>query len=108
MKVSVAMITYNHEQFIAQALESVLMQKVNFDYELVIGEDCSTDKTRDILIRYQKNIQIKFACYFPIKIWECMIIIFKLSKLVEAITSLLLKEMIIGLLHINYKSKLIF
>jgi len=52
MKVSVVMLTYNHEQFIAQAIESVLMQQVNFSYELVIGEDCSTDSTRDIVIQY--------------------------------------------------------
>jgi glycosyltransferase involved in cell wall biosynthesis len=50
MKVSVLMITYNHEDFIAEAVESVLMQDVDFEYELVIGEDCSTDKTREILI----------------------------------------------------------
>ena len=36
-KVSVAMITYNHERFIAQAIEGVLMQQTNFDVELVIG-----------------------------------------------------------------------
>lgn len=52
MKVSVAMITYNHEKYIVQAIESVLMQRVNFDYELVIGEDCSTDKTRDIVLGF--------------------------------------------------------
>jgi glycosyltransferase involved in cell wall biosynthesis len=49
MKLSVAMITYNHERFIGQAIESVLAQKVNFDYEIVIGEDCSTDGTRAIV-----------------------------------------------------------
>jgi glycosyltransferase involved in cell wall biosynthesis len=42
MKLSVMMVTYNHERFIAQALESVLAQRVNFDYEIVVGEDCST------------------------------------------------------------------
>jgi glycosyltransferase involved in cell wall biosynthesis len=60
MKLSVMMITYNHERFIAQALESVLAQRVNFDYEIVIGEDCSTDRTREILVdfcrRYPKRI----------------------------------------------------
>jgi glycosyltransferase involved in cell wall biosynthesis len=60
MKLSVMMITYNHEKFIAQALESVLAQRVNFDYEIVIGEDCSTDRTREILRsicqRYPKRI----------------------------------------------------
>ena len=54
-KVSVCMITYNHEKYIAQAIESVLIQKTDFDYELVIGEDFSTDKTREIVIKYQKK-----------------------------------------------------
>jgi glycosyltransferase involved in cell wall biosynthesis len=43
MKLSVAMIRYNQERFIGQAIERVLAQKVNCDYEIVIGEDCSTD-----------------------------------------------------------------
>jgi glycosyltransferase involved in cell wall biosynthesis len=46
------MITYNQEKFIAQAIESVMMQEADFDYELVIGEDCSTDGTRDICTAY--------------------------------------------------------
>src|SRR5580700_3234664 len=49
MKLSVAMITYNQERYIGQAIESVLAQRVNFDYEIVIGEDCSTDGTREIV-----------------------------------------------------------
>jgi FkbM family methyltransferase len=52
MKLSVMLITYNHEPFIAQALESILAQRVNFDYEIVVGEDCSTDRTRDILLDF--------------------------------------------------------
>jgi len=55
MKVSVLMVTYNHEQFIAQAVESVLAQETSFDYELVIGEDCSTDGTRAILVGLQQQ-----------------------------------------------------
>jgi glycosyltransferase involved in cell wall biosynthesis len=47
------MITYNHARYIAQALDSVLMQKVNFDYEILVGEDCSTDDTRSILQQYE-------------------------------------------------------
>jgi glycosyltransferase involved in cell wall biosynthesis len=54
-KVSVFMITYNHERFIAQAIESVLMQQTDFSYELVIGEDCSTDRTRQICKEYQEK-----------------------------------------------------
>jgi glycosyltransferase involved in cell wall biosynthesis len=53
--VSICMITYNHKEYIAQAIESVLMQQTDFSYELVIGEDCSTDGTREIVIDYQKR-----------------------------------------------------
>lgn len=54
-KASVLMITYNHEKYIVQAIESALMQKTNFDFEIVIGEDCSTDKTREIVISYAQK-----------------------------------------------------
>jgi glycosyltransferase involved in cell wall biosynthesis len=54
-KISVAMITYNHEKFIAQAIESVLMQKTDFTVELIIGEDCSTDGTRRIVQEYAQK-----------------------------------------------------
>jgi glycosyltransferase involved in cell wall biosynthesis len=46
--VSVCLITYNHEKFIRRAIESVLRQRVNFKFEIVIGEDDSSDRTRDI------------------------------------------------------------
>jgi glycosyltransferase involved in cell wall biosynthesis len=52
-KVSICMITYNHEQFIAQAIESVLAQQTDFNFKLYIGEDVSTDNTRDICMQYQ-------------------------------------------------------
>ena len=52
-KVSVAIITYNHERYIEQAVESVLNQETTFTYEVVIGEDCSTDRTREILLEMQ-------------------------------------------------------
>ena len=53
--VSVQMITYNHEPYIRQAIEGVMMQKTDFEFELVIGEDCSQDKTREICFEYQKK-----------------------------------------------------
>jgi glycosyltransferase involved in cell wall biosynthesis len=53
MKASVMLITYNHEKYIAQAIEGALMQKTDFPYEVVVGEDCSTDGTREIVIDYQ-------------------------------------------------------
>lgn len=54
-KVSVCMITYNHEKFIAQAIESVLMQQTDFPFELIIGEDCSTDGTAAIVRDYAEK-----------------------------------------------------
>lgn len=55
MKVSVLIITYNHANFIAQAVDSALMQRACFDYEILISEDCSTDGTREIVIDYQNR-----------------------------------------------------
>jgi glycosyltransferase involved in cell wall biosynthesis len=55
IKVSVCMITYNQEAFISEAIESVLIQQTDFEYELVIGEDCSTDRTREIVVEYANN-----------------------------------------------------
>lgn len=49
---SVCLITYNHEKYILNAIEGALMQKTNFSYEIVIGEDASTDKTREICEKY--------------------------------------------------------
>jgi glycosyltransferase involved in cell wall biosynthesis len=53
--VSVHMITFNHEPYVARAIEGVLMQETDFPIELVIGEDCSTDRTREIVLEYQKK-----------------------------------------------------
>lgn len=52
-RVTVVLLTYNHAPFIAEALDSVLMQQTTFPVELVVVEDCSTDGTQDILRRYQ-------------------------------------------------------
>ena len=53
--VSVIMMTYNHEPYIAQAIEGVITQQCDFPIELLIGEDCSTDRTRDICFEYQQR-----------------------------------------------------
>ena len=53
--VSICMITYNHANYIRQAIEGVMMQRTSFDIELIIGDDCSTDSTRDICLRFQKT-----------------------------------------------------
>lgn len=50
--ISVCLITYNHGAFIEQALNSILGQKTSYSFEIVIGEDCSTDTTRQICEDY--------------------------------------------------------
>ena len=52
---TVCLITYNHSNYIRQAIDSVLMQKVNFSWELVIADDYSTDGTREILLEYKER-----------------------------------------------------
>lgn len=53
--VSVLMIAYNHEKYLRDAIENVLMQQTDFIFELVIGEDCSTDSTRSICEFYAEK-----------------------------------------------------
>jgi glycosyltransferase involved in cell wall biosynthesis len=52
VEVSVLLVTYNHEPYIEQALESVLQQETTCSYEVLISEDRSTDRTRDIVLDY--------------------------------------------------------
>src|SRR5437016_662317 len=53
MKLSILMLTFNHEKFVRRSVESVLMQQTTFDYELVVCDDYSTDATREILAAIQ-------------------------------------------------------
>lgn len=59
-KVSVIVLTYNQEKWIGRALDSVLSQSTDFDYEVIVCDDCSTDGTADVCRRY--------AARFPDKI----------------------------------------
>lgn len=52
---SIALITYNQEKYIAECIESMINQLTDFPFEIVIGEDFSTDNTRNICIDYQKK-----------------------------------------------------
>jgi len=54
-KVSVCITAYNHEPWIAKAIDSVLFQKVNFNFEILIGEDDSDDNTRNIVLNYARR-----------------------------------------------------
>lgn len=54
-KLSVCCITYNHAPFLEQAIESVINQIVDFEFEVIIGDDCSTDGSQKILKRYAER-----------------------------------------------------
>ena len=53
--VSVVVPTYKHEAFIGECLDSILMQKTDFPFEIIVGEDKSPDRTREICIEYANN-----------------------------------------------------
>ncbi len=65
--ISICTITYNHERFIEQAILSVLEQKHDFKVEFVIGDDCSKDKTRDIIRKYHALYPDMIVPLFPEK-----------------------------------------
>src|ERR1700719_3562213 len=53
--ISVVMLAYNHERYLAEAIEGVVRQETSFAVELLIGEDCSTDGTRKVALSYQER-----------------------------------------------------
>jgi len=64
MKVSIILLAYNQKSYLRQAIDSVLIQQVEFDYELIIGEDCSTDGTADIARDYAQRYPAKVRVLF--------------------------------------------
>ena len=67
VKVSVWLSTYNQEPYVAQALDSILMQKTDFPFEIIAADDCSTDRTQEIILDYQKRYPGKIVTFFPEK-----------------------------------------
>lgn len=65
--VSVCCVVYNHEKYIKDCLNGILMQKVDFEYEIVILDDQSTDGTREILEEYQKRYPQKIFVFQPVE-----------------------------------------
>jgi glycosyltransferase involved in cell wall biosynthesis len=60
MKVSVCVVTYNHERYISRSLDGILAQQVDWPLEAVIGEDCSTDRTMQIVGEYASRCGPRF------------------------------------------------
>lgn len=65
MLASVCTLVYNHEKFIEESLNSTLNQQFCFDYEVVVGEDCSPDQSRKILITYKEQFGEKLKLLLP-------------------------------------------
>ncbi len=55
VKLSVIVPAFNMSRYLAQCLDSILTQEVNFKYQILIGEDSSTDNTKDIAAQYQEK-----------------------------------------------------
>jgi glycosyltransferase involved in cell wall biosynthesis len=62
--VNIPMCVYNHENFIAKAIEGILMQRTTFKFKLIIGEDYSTDNSRDIIRQYLSEYPDKIQALF--------------------------------------------
>ena len=65
MKVSVSITTFNQEPYIAAALDGILMQEADFDYEIIVGEDCSSDGTRSIVEEYERRYPYRIKSVLP-------------------------------------------
>ncbi len=61
--VSIAILTYNHSNFVEKTLDGILAQKTDFNIEVVIGDDASTDDTQKILKKYQDQYPGKFNVF---------------------------------------------
>lgn len=63
---SIACLTFNHEKYISEALDSFLNQKTGYHFDIVVGDGGSTDKNRDILKEYQQKYgEDKIKLLFP-------------------------------------------
>ena len=62
-KVSICLITYAHENYVETCLQNILNQEVDFTYEIIIGEDCSPDKTAEIVKKYAEQFPEKIKAF---------------------------------------------
>ena len=67
LKLTVNVITYNHEKYIKDCLDSILMQKTDFNFIIRIFDDASTDKTQEICKLYKEKYPDKIELYFAEK-----------------------------------------
>ena len=65
-KMTVIVPSYNNGQYIRQALDSILMQKVTFDYQIIITDDCSQDDSQNIIREYELKYSNKILALYSI------------------------------------------
>lgn len=66
-KVSVCVITYNQSRYVRACLQSIVEQETNFAFEVVVGDDCSTDGTADVIAEYRDRYPELIAPIFNTK-----------------------------------------
>lgn len=66
-KLSVCVIAYNQEQYIRKCLQSIVDQKTNFEFEIIVGDDCSLDNTRAIIEEFRINYPEKIKAIYQEK-----------------------------------------
>lgn len=72
IKVSVCVITYNQEEYIAECLQSLVDQETDFPFEIIVSDDCSTDRTREIIDVYvAKYPNLIKKCYQEVNVGAC-------------------------------------
>lgn len=64
IKLSILVPTYNHEKYIEECINGILMQKVDFSFEVLIGEDCSKDHTADVLRKMEPDLPSNFHIFY--------------------------------------------
>lgn len=69
IKLSIVFAVYNHEKYVEKAIRSIMSQKILCDFEVLIGEDCSTDNSRDILKRIENECPLNYHFYYRETNW---------------------------------------
>lgn len=64
IKVTIFVTCYNKEKYIANTLDSIFKQRTSFPFQVLVGEDCSTDQSRDILRKYEKKYPEKLIVIY--------------------------------------------
>ncbi|MBP5114172.1 glycosyltransferase, partial [Pseudomonas protegens] len=50
LSATVVVSCYNQERYIVECLDSILSQEINFECEVIVSDDCSTDRTQEVLL----------------------------------------------------------